>query len=523
MNDAGSNETGYIPGLGKTLPYRPDCQAVLEYRSDGGCDPHTDYYRKMSPTPNEFTDMLKPLHPLKNFQSQGVWNASEILLQYKGCIIADDMGLGKTIEAIVLSQSMGVQSLLIVVEAKTIIQWQQQYYKWTGELLTPILKKTQAAAIVGTQGGYCICTYDMLASLGVRAWDMVIYDEIQKLRSRSSKMSLAARELRNRATYVVGLTGTLQWGYRRDLWAPLVATFRYLFGSADQFDFTYCGAFINEHGGKDNKGHTSSDGADRSVELDIRLSYVSICRTRADVKAEMPSMERRVVRIPCTEKARIALHAYLRKELKYTNAIMSTTSEKTEPVLEILEGLTNAIVFTYTNADVVLLEALIEKSGKRVYTITGKVSKPERVAIIQRAAIDKATIVATIDSCGVGVDGLQHVSSNIIFHSLSHSPKLHLQAESRAHRIGQENPVVITYVVMQDSADELVIRILETKSQQDGSNGADVATSAFKSLAMDDASMQAVLDDWVKNATDEINSGENEHAVGWEDKDDDET
>lgn len=518
MNEA---PTSFLPGLGKAQPYSADCDAVLECRTDGGHDPSTNYHRKMFPA--QFEPITR--HPLKKFQVDGIYNARMILQEYRGCIIADDMGLGKTIEAIVLSEYMQVNSVLVVVEAKTLIQWQQQWLKWTGKPLFPLATKKYAALAKPAPGAFCICTYDMLSSLplGMGEWDMIIYDEIQKLRSRSSKMSLAARALRNNAKYVVGLTGTLQWGYRRDLWSPLVSVFGYAFGNADQFDFTYCGAFINEHGGKVAKGNTSSDGIDRSSEWDIRLSYVSVRRTRADVKAEMPSLERRVVRIPCTDKARIALHAYLRGELKYTNAIMSTTSEKTEHVLEFMEGLTNAIVFTYTNADVVLLEALIAKSGKSVYVITGKVSKPERVAIIQRAAIEQASIVATIDSCGVGVDGLQHVSSNIIFHSLSHSPKLHLQAESRAHRIGQQNPVVITYIVMQDSADELVIKVLEAKTAQDGSNGAAIEAAAFKSLAMDDAGMQAVLDEWVKNATDEIDSGGNEHANGWEDKDDDES
>jgi superfamily II DNA or RNA helicase len=203
------------------------------------------------------------------------------------------------------------------------------------------------------------------------------------------------------------------------------------------------------------------------------------------------------------------------------NAIMSTTNEKTEHVLELMESLDNAIIFTWTAVDVSLLTALIAKTGKPVYSITGATAKADRVAIINRAASEKATIVATIDSCGVGVDGLQHVSSHVIFHSLSHSPKLHLQAESRAFRMGQVNPVVITYIVMQDSADELVISILDAKSSQDGASATESDKSAFSSLKMDDASMQAVLDDWVKNATDEIDTG-TANSDGWDDREDEE-
>lgn len=523
--------TQFIPGLPKSGIYTPMIAAVIKYRQLQNS--HETFnvnqcMRQMSIQPDEYGYGIEAAHKLKNFQTIGIFNAREILEQYKGVIIADDMGLGKTIEGIVLSEVMNMKTLLIVVESKTMIQWRAQYYKWTGKILSIPTTKKEAIAWDVTQHPFTLVSYDLLDSLiksrpvGMGAsWDMVIYDEVQKLRSRSTKMSLAGREIRKHHTrYVVALTGTLQWGYRRDSWNPLNCIFGYAFGSADDFDFTYCGAYINEHGGKVNEGYKSTDGIDRSVEYDIRLSHVSIRRTRQDVKAELPAFTRNVVRIPCTEKATIALHAFLRKELPYMNAIMSTTNEKTEPVLELLETLPNAIIFTWTNKDVSLLTARIMQQGKTVYAITGKTKKEERVAIISRAATEKATIVATIDSCGVGVDGLQHVSPNAIFHSLSHSGKLHLQAEARVFRMGQDTPVIVTYFVMQDSADELVISILEAKSNQDGQASAS-DKQTFTGLKMDDANMQAVLDEWVKTATDEIDMGL-ESKDGWTDTDDEE-
>lgn len=518
----------FIPGIeknGKQLS--PMNQAVVDYRTKGG---DASQYKRAMPMESVFHYYIKDWKfkelKIKNFQEQGIGAAARILEQYKGVIIADDMGLGKTIEAVVLAEVLKVQTLLIVVPANTIKQWQMQYYKWTGNFLTQIETKKQALIFNPNTTPKAICSYEMLASLtetNTKRWDMIIYDEIHKIRGRSTKMSLAAREIRDYcAKYVVGLTGSLQWGYTRDIWNPLRCVFRYLFGSADEFDFTYCGAFINEHGGKDNKGYLSSDGIDRSTELAIRLSYVSVRRTKADVKAELPSLTRNVIRIPSTQKATIALHAYLRKELPYVNAIMSTTSEKTQYVLDLIEGLPNALVFTYTKADVSMLQALIMKQGKTVYTITGETPKAERIAIIAEAARTQSTIVATIGSTGVGVDGLQHVSSNLIFHSLSHSPKEHLQTESRAHRIGQENPVTITYIVMQDSADEMVISILDAKSKQDEDKAQSPTEEKgiFANLRMDDALMRSVLDEWVKNATDEC--GNDSHSDGWDDKDDEE-
>ena len=514
--------TGFIPGLGRKQPYASMNQAVLSYRAAelAGVINHKGFIRPWLHLNAEDLQCVKSKHPLRKFQIEGVYNAAQILSEYGGVVIADDMGLGKTIEAIVLADFTQCERRLFVVPANTLMQWQVQYYKWTGKLLHVIKTKAQAAAFDATINPEAICTYELIASLRANKWDMIIYDEIQKLRGRGTKMSLAARDLRDQTSFAVGLTGTLQWGYTRDLWNPLRCLFSYGFGTADQFDFTYCGAYINEHGGKENKGFKSSDGIDRSLELAIRLSYISVSRTRRDVAAELPSFERRIVRIPATQKATIALHAFLRKELPYMNAIMSTTSEKTEYVLELLEGMPNAIIFTWTNADVALLTAHIAKMGRKVYSITGSVSKVERSAIIQTAAKEQATIVATIDSTGVGVDGLQYVSPNIIFHSLSHSPKLHLQAESRAHRIGQKNPVIINYIVMENSADELVINVLTAKSKQDMNHTAAEDKKTFSSLGISDESMQKVLDDWVKNATDELDENSDDD---WSDSNDDES
>lgn len=522
-----ATDATFIPGIEKNgKPLSSMNLAVIKYRND--CVQASISQVLIPPNPVDYKRNLVERTffweggQLKNFQVTGIGNAIDILKEYRAVVIADDMGLGKTIEAIVLARMVAVKRILYVVPANTLVQWQAQIYKWSGDAATWLKNKKQTASVTAMNlPGTYICSYEMLDSIdkNVSRWDMIVYDELHKLRSRNTKTSLAARDLRNRAEYVVGLTGTLQWGYTRDLWNPLRCLFYYRFGTADEFDFTYCGAFINEHGGKDNKGFKSSDGIDRSAELGIRLSYVSIRRTRRDVAAELPAFERKIIRIPCTEKAKTALNGYLTKQLKYAHAIMSTGSEKIDVVIDWIEGKENAIVFTWTKQDVVVLAAKINALGKPVYMITGDTSKAERETILVNAAREKASIVATIDSIGVGVDGLQHVSSDVIFHTLSPKPKLHLQAESRLFRIGAKNAVTCTYVVMTDSADELVISLLLNKSQQDtDKSGEQETVEPFKNLNIDDELMRKTLDEWVKNATDDINEGMDD----WDDSEDEE-
>jgi SNF2 family DNA or RNA helicase len=88
--------------------------------------------------------------------------------------------------------------------------------------------------------------------------------------------------------------------------------------------------------------------------------------------------------------------------------------------------------------------------------ITGEMTFSERELAVIRAREIGACVVATIDSCNAGVNGLQYVADTVVFHALDYTPTKMAQAEGRAHRLGQEKPVTVVFMVMRDSADEFV-------------------------------------------------------------------
>ncbi len=69
----------------------------------------------------------------------------------------------------------------------------------------------------------------------------------------------------------------------------------------------------------------------------------------------------------------------------------------------------------------------------------------------------------------------------------------------------------------------MVIAILDSKSSQDEAkqNSLTEEKGIFANLKMDDAAMRAVLDEWVKNASDEIDTGST-NSSGWDDTEDEE-
>ncbi len=140
------------------------------------------------------------------------------------------------------------------------------------------------------------------------------------------------------------------------------------------------------------------------------------------------------------------------------------------------------ICFTWMKQDAIKLHGKLVEEDSPCELITGDLSQKQREAAIERAIRLGHSVVATIDSCGVGVDRLQYVSNNVIFHAIDPTPTKTAQAEARAHRIGQESPVFVTFLALADSADELIVeRVVEKLQAWTDTMGRD-ATAKMKDV-----------------------------------------
>jgi SNF2 family DNA or RNA helicase len=114
------------------------------------------------------------------------------------------------------------------------------------------------------------------------------------------------------------------------------------------------------------------------------------------------------------------------------------------------------------------LEALLRDQDVVVGRIHGGTSAAERHAVvsgIQDGSVEAA--VLQIDAAGSALN-LQ-AANRIILLEPSWTPGVNHQAVARAVRIGQRNPVLVSWPVVRHSIDETVMRVLRTK--QDGLTG----------------------------------------------------
>lgn len=127
------------------------------------------------------------------------------------------------------------------------------------------------------------------------------------------------------------------------------------------------------------------------------------------------------------------------------------------------EAAGKVVVWARFHYDIDLLEDVLKK--KNVVVWDGRRSTEEKMEAKRRFIEDKdcGVFLANQDSAGTGTDGLQHVSRSMLFYSNNFKATTRWQAESRLHRYGQPNSVVIGDLVAKGTVDVRILNILKLR------------------------------------------------------------
>lgn len=128
-----------------------------------------------------------------------------------------------------------------------------------------------------------------------------------------------------------------------------------------------------------------------------------------------------------------------------------------------LEQTDKLIVFTHHRD---AAEKLYDKYQNKAVLLYGGMSDQVE-DIVNKFIGDKSIklFIASVQSGGVGIDGLQEVCDKVAFVELAWTPAMMSQAEDRVHRIGQDNPVHIYYLIGEDTIEEHVYSVVVDKEE----------------------------------------------------------
>jgi SNF2 family DNA or RNA helicase len=413
------------------------------------------------------------------------------LLGRRRAILADDMGLGKTRQAVVSLRHLAAGGpYLVVCPASVKRNWAREIGLVAPDATILVIEGSTPAAPTAE---WVIVNYDILGrhreALQQVPWAALVFDEAHYLKNHMSARSKLARELTTRASantaqplVVHLLTGTPLTSRPRDLFVLLQLVGHALGRSFLAFAKRYCAAEKGEYGWK-------TGGASNIDELTVQLHGVMLRRSKDDVLALPPKLRtwlpvtvdpgtgsRAIKKVfallagksdDTTRPPSGALDPRRRGKLLafITEARQALAFAKTPATLDFVRGAVEqgekVIVFSCFDDPI---QKLARELGSSAVVVTGKTPTAKRQTVVDRFQQDEnvRVFLANIIAGGIGLN--LTAATQVVFNDLDWVPTNHWQAEDRAYRIGQTRTVNVTYFVAQNTIDDFVHAVLETKA-----------------------------------------------------------
>ncbi|KAK4874248.1 hypothetical protein RN001_013608 [Aquatica leii] len=397
------------------------------------------------------------------------------------CLIADEMGLGKTFQALAIADYYKEDwPLLIVTTSSMKNEWESTIHKY---LPSVSVMHTQYMTSAKDYIGDCkvlIVSYDMmtrcLEKLLERNFKVLIMDESHTIKNFKSKCTKAATELSKKAKRIILLSGTPALSRPSELYQQLALLDDKFFGNFFEFSKRYCD-------GKTTNFGWDASGKSNLQELEIILAKkFMIRRTKEDVLKALPNKEQQIVELDVnlnqfSEDDRKFLnslaHKYNRqkkasdKQAALLTFFSETSRIKIPPVcsfvLQTLELRQKFIVFAHHQKMLDAIEKVISKKKLKFIRIDGNTSSTQRKYLIDKFQVNDDYLCALLSITAANAGITLTAAKLVVFAELHWNPSILSQAESRAHRIGQDEKVIVKYLLARGTADDSIWTILQKK------------------------------------------------------------
>ena len=401
---------------------------------------------------------------LRPYQEQGV----QFLLSRKSVLLADEMGLGKTIQTIIAIE-VGKEKysrVLIVCPASLCLNWFREVETWAPGITV--------RRVIGdsNDGRYTyrlpvqilIASYEHVRSdsdsiLSEVEFDLVVYDEAQRIKNVNSATNWACRLIRRNQAWA--LSGTPLENSPEDL--------RGIFRVLDP-KVLYSGM--------------------SPAEVHIAIDGVFLRRTKAQVLQELPPILIRDLRLELGIQQKQAYESVWNnrfqsvlqngKKLNIANMFSVLTklkqicnfdretgqSVKLDVLHELLESIESnngkVLIFSQYVETLFWLSERIEIAHDMFHGGLSQEEKDRTVLTFKKKTGPSALLIS-LKAGGVGLN-LPEASTVILFDRWW-NPAVESQAIQRAHRYGKSNSLEVIRFLVEDTVEQRINDILETKAE----------------------------------------------------------
>ena len=439
---------------------------------------------------------------LRGYQHDGVDWLVFLRRAGLGALLADDMGLGKTVQALAAHAGR----TLVVCPASVVHNWLAEARRFR-----PALRAVAyhgAGRSLDRAADLVVTTYALLRldadALAAQPWDAVVLDEAQAIKNPDSQTARAAYRLA--APFRLAMTGTPVENRLEELWSLLRFTNPGLLGRLEAFLERYARPIAaGEPGAAERlRAHIRPFvlrrlKRDVAPELPPRTEVALYCTLTPEERAVYDAIlaatrDEVVARLRAGGSTLEALEALLRlRQAACHRGLVpgqaAETSSKVELLLETLDTVLadghKALVFSQWTSLLDLLTPPLERAGIAPLRLDGSTRDREGVVRAFQDDTGPPVMLVSLKAGGTGIN--LTAADHVFLCDPWWNPAAEDQAADRAHRIGQEKPVLVTRLVAEGTVEERILELQERKrALAEAALGPGGRPAAAASLTRDD-------------------------------------
>ncbi|KAI1777671.1 chromatin remodeling complex SWI/SNF, component SWI2 and related ATPase [Hypoxylon cercidicola] len=490
-----------------------------------------DYYAVAHRIKEEVTEQAHILvgGTLKEYQIKGLqWMLSLYNNNLNG-ILADEMGLGKTIQTIslityLIERKFQQGPYLVIVPLSTLTNWNLEFEKWAPSVSRivykgpPNARKQQQEKLRQGKFQVLLTTYEYIIKdrpvLSKIKWFHMIIDEGHRMKNTNSKLSATISQYYNTRFRLI-LTGTPLQNNLGELWAMLNFVLPNIFKSVKTFDEWFNTPFANT-GGQDKMELNEEEQILVIRRLHKVLRPFLLRRLKKDVEKDLPDKTEKVIKCKFSalqtrlykqmvthqkitvsdgkggktgarglsnmimQLRKLCNHPFVFDEVENQMNPTNTSNDllwRTAGKFELLDRILpkykatghRVLMFFQMTAIMDIMEDFLRYRGVQYLRLDGTTKSEDRSDLLRMFNAPDSPYFMFLLSTRAGGLGLNlQTADTVIIYDSDWNPHQDLQAQDRAHRIGQKNEVRILRLISSNSVEEKILERARYKLDMDG-------------------------------------------------------